>query len=65
MGFAALYPSYIWRPMTAADLPIVKSLADIIHPAFPESEAVFANRLALHPDGCAVLDGDDGLRGMC
>jgi len=63
MGFAALYPSYIWRPMTADDLPAVKYLADVIHPAFPESAAVFANRLALYPDGCEVLDGDDGLKG--
>lgn len=63
MGFASLTPSYAWRPMQAADLPIVKSLADIIHPAFPESGAVFANRLALYPAGCAVLDGDDGLKG--
>jgi ribosomal protein S18 acetylase RimI-like enzyme len=63
MGFATLYPSYAWRPMVAADLPVVKSLADLIHPAFPESEAVFANRLALHPAGCAVLGGADGLKG--
>ena len=63
IGLAARYPSYIWRPMTAGDLPTVKALADVIHPAFPESDAVFVNRLALHPDGCAVLDGDDGLKG--
>jgi ribosomal protein S18 acetylase RimI-like enzyme len=63
MGIAALNPSYEWRPMTAADLATVKRLADTIHPAFPESEAVFANRLALHHDGCAVLDGSDGLKG--
>ncbi len=63
MGFAALNPSYKWRAMTAADLPAVKTLADFIHPAFPESEAVFANRLTLHAAGCEVLDGDNGLKG--
>lgn len=53
----------IWRAMTAADLAAVNRLADVIHPDFPESFAVFTNRLALHPAGCAVLDGDDGLQG--
>ena len=62
MGIAALNPSYAWRPMTTADLPAVKRLADAIHPAFPESAAVFANRLTLHADGCEVLDGDNGLK---
>jgi ribosomal protein S18 acetylase RimI-like enzyme len=52
-----------WRAMVDADLSAVKRLADIIHPAFPESAAVFANRLALCPDGCEVLDGGDGLKG--
>ena len=52
-----------WRAMTAADLAAVKRLADIVHPLFPESDAVFANRLALHPGGCEVLDGNDGLKG--
>lgn len=63
MGFATLTPSYKWRPMTLTDLPAVKALADTIHPAFPESDAVFANRLTLHPSGCEVLAGDDGLKG--
>ncbi len=63
MGIAALNSSYTWRPMTVGDLPAVKALADIIHPAFPEGDAIFANRLALHPGGCEVLDGDDGLKG--
>jgi ribosomal protein S18 acetylase RimI-like enzyme len=52
-----------WRAMAVVDLAAVKRLADIIHPAFPESDAVFANRLALHAGGCEVLDGDDGLKG--
>jgi ribosomal protein S18 acetylase RimI-like enzyme len=46
-----------------ADLPAVAALAAVIHPDFPESDAVFANRLALHAGGCDVLAGDDGLKG--
>ena len=52
-----------WRPMTGADLPAVKAIADRVHPAYPEDEAVFADRLALHPAGCLVLQGDEGLLG--
>lgn len=44
-----------WRPMQAADLPAVNALAALIHPAFPEDEAVFAERLRLYPQGCRVL----------
>lgn len=47
-----------WRPMTATDLPAVKALADLIHVAYPEDEAVFADRLAHHPAGCFVLQGE-------
>jgi len=62
MGFAALHPSYKsplhWRAMISADLPAVTAVADQVHPAFPEDEAVFADRLALHPAGCFTLQGD-------
>lgn len=63
MGFAVLYPSYEWRPMTPADLPAVKALADVIHPSYPEDDVVFADRLALHPAGCFVLQDDRDLAG--
>lgn len=52
-----------WRAMTAADLPAVLALADVIHPDFPEEAAVFADRLALHPAGCFTLHGDAGAVG--
>ncbi|MDB5621164.1 GNAT family N-acetyltransferase [Tardiphaga sp.] len=52
-----------WRAMTAADLPAVQAVADIVHPDFPEDAAVFADRLALHPDGCFTLQGDDATIG--
>ena len=64
MGVATPNPPRAWRAMTMADFPAVTALAEVIHPDFPESDAVFANRLALHAAGCAVLDGgDDGLFG--
>ena len=47
-----------WRPMTVSDLAAVKSLADTVHVAYPEDAAVFADRLARHPAGCFVLQGD-------
>lgn len=49
--------------MTAADLPAVLAVAAVVHPDYPEDEAVFAERLRLFPDGCLVLAGDGGLRG--
>lgn len=52
-----------WRIMTEADLPSVLAIADAVHPDFPEDEVVFANRLTLHPSGCAVLEAQDGVRG--
>jgi ribosomal protein S18 acetylase RimI-like enzyme len=52
-----------WRMMMEADLTAVIAIADTVHPDFPEDEVVFANRLEMHPAGCAVLEGDDGLKG--
>lgn len=52
-----------WRPMTANDLPAVLAVAGIVHPDYPEDEAVFAERLRLFPQGCLVLDRAEGLRG--
>lgn len=52
-----------WRPMRAADLPAVTSLADAIHTEHPEDAAVFAERLALYPVGCLVLQGEGGISG--
>jgi ribosomal protein S18 acetylase RimI-like enzyme len=51
----------LWRPMQPADLPAVGALAARIHPAFPEDDAVFAERLRLYPDGCHVLACDGAL----
>jgi len=42
--------------MAKADLPAVGALAAFIHPAYPEDDAVFAERLALYSAGCRVFD---------
>jgi GNAT superfamily N-acetyltransferase len=47
--------SVSWRTMGTADLAAVSGIAAIVHPAFPEDDAVFAERLALHPAGCRLL----------
>jgi GNAT superfamily N-acetyltransferase len=44
-----------WRPMTKADLPAIEAIALQVHAAYPESDAVFLERLALYPQGCHVL----------
>ena len=41
--------------MRPGDLAAVVALADRIHPELPEITAIFAERLALFPDGCLVL----------
>lgn len=47
-----------WRPLITLDLPAVEAIAAIVHPAFPEDAAVFAERLALYPDGARLLEVD-------
>lgn len=44
-----------WRPMRASDLRAVLDVSNAVHPDLPEGEAVFAERLALFPEGCLVL----------
>jgi GNAT superfamily N-acetyltransferase len=44
--------------MAAACLPAVLALADAVHPDHPEDREVFAERLALHPAGCLMLEAD-------
>ena len=43
-----------WRPMTADDLQATCALSATIHQAYPEDDAVFAERLRLYPAGCHV-----------
>lgn len=45
-----------WRAMTTLDLPAVETIAETVHPAFPEDLAVFAERLRLYPAGTRLLE---------
>ncbi|MFW7269743.1 GNAT family N-acetyltransferase [Gluconacetobacter sp. Hr-1-5] len=52
-----------WRAMRLDDLPAVLDIAARVHPAYPEDEAVFSERLTLCPIGCLVLDRGLGPEG--
>lgn len=53
-----------WRAMRAADLPAVAALEVLCHaPLPPEGEALFAERLALFPEGCLCVEDEAGLAG--
>lgn len=45
-----------WRPMTPTDLPHVLAIAGVVHTAYPEDAAVFAERLQLYPAGCLIWE---------
>jgi GNAT superfamily N-acetyltransferase len=49
--------------MTVADLDDVNRIAETIHVSYPEDASVLDERLALHPDGCHVLETSQGLAG--
>ena len=49
--------------MTAGDLAAVEAIAAEVHPAYPESGAVPAERLRLFPAGCLVLDRGEAIEG--
>ncbi|HLP09042.1 MAG TPA: GNAT family N-acetyltransferase [Opitutaceae bacterium] len=51
----------VWLPLTPADAPAVRALADTAHPGLPERTEVFAERIRLFPEGCRKLVHDDAL----
>jgi len=52
-----------WRPMRAEDLAAVSAVSDMVHGRFTEPLAVYAERLALYPSGCRVLEQDGAVVG--
>ncbi|KAH6653259.1 hypothetical protein BKA67DRAFT_536945 [Truncatella angustata] len=44
-----------WRQLDSSDITGVMRVADTIHAALPENEHVFAERIALFPEGCLGL----------
>ncbi|WP_240700171.1 GNAT family N-acetyltransferase [Sphingomonas gei] len=49
--------------MREADLASVSAISDAVHGRFTEPVAVYAERLALYPSGCRVLEHDDAVAG--
>lgn len=52
-----------WRLMGEDDLASVSAVAKDVHPDFPEDDAVFLNRLALHAKGAYVLEVENSVVG--
>lgn len=52
-----------WRPMRAGDLPDVERISAVVHPGYPEREAVPAERLRLFPAGCLIAPRGDAAVG--
>ena len=52
-----------WRRMTQPDLARVERVADVVHPDYPEDDAVFAERLRLYAAGCLVSETDGVIQG--
>jgi GNAT superfamily N-acetyltransferase len=49
--------------MRAGDLAAVSAISDAVHGRFTEPVAVYAERLALYPAGCRVLEQDGAIAG--
>jgi ribosomal protein S18 acetylase RimI-like enzyme len=56
-------PSPAWRPLAKDDLPALAEIAALVHPDFPEDDAIFAERLALAPGWCFALVEEKRLYG--
>lgn len=52
-----------WRPMRRDDVAAVTAISDAVHGDFTEDAAIYAERLAVYPAGCLVLDMGDGIAG--
>lgn len=49
-------PGVFWRAMSGYDLGAVSMIAASVHPDFPESDAVLAERQALYPHGTYLFE---------
>lgn len=53
----------VWREMQPSDVDGVVALANEVHPRLDERADVFADRMAIFPEGCQVLFGPNGVEG--
>lgn len=49
-------PGVAWRALTGYDLPAVEEIAAAVHPNFPESAEVLAEKLRLYHNGAYLLE---------
>jgi ribosomal protein S18 acetylase RimI-like enzyme len=49
-------PGVAWRGLTGYDLPAVEEIAAAVHPAFPESAEVLAEKQSLYHNGAYLLE---------
>lgn len=52
-----------WRPMTSDDLPAISAISDAVHGDYTEPCDILAERLALYPAGCLVLQKGEAIVG--
>jgi ribosomal protein S18 acetylase RimI-like enzyme len=52
-----------WRALTPLDLPRLAEIAGEVHPGYPERAEVFAERLALAPNGCFAYEAGGEMGG--
>ena len=53
-----------WRPMQASDVAAITAISDAVHGIYTEPAAVYAERLALYPEGSFVLEVDGQVSGF-
>src|SRR5690606_766920 len=61
--FRAMKDRTMWRKAGIEDAEGIAALSRQLLPDHPEEAAVFAERIALCPEGCHVLPGADGIAG--
>lgn len=47
---------FCWRNMQEDDLATVIAIAARLHPTYPEDDQIYAERLALYPNGCLIFE---------
>lgn len=52
-----------WRSMREDDLTKIIAIAAELYPTYPEDDQIYAERLALHPHGCLVLEANRNVVG--
>lgn len=52
-----------WRAMEPDDIGVVAAIPNAVHGTFTEPVSVYAERLALYPAGCFVLEWDGTIAG--